>query len=111
TISMPISWHALTVFGLKPGDTIKVAPASFAAIACSRFSTVPAPISMSGWVSRSRRIASAAAAERKVISAAGSPFSASTLPSGIMSSALSMAITGMTFRAFNCSLMLDMSVP
>ena len=63
--------------------------------ACSLVSTVPAPTSMSGTSATMRRMASSAAAVRKVTSAAGRPPFTRALARGTAFSASSMAMTGM----------------
>lgn len=69
----PRLMQCCTTFSLKPGLTMKRAPASSARSTCSQVRTVPAPTSMSGTCFATFSIAFAAEAVRKVISASGRP--------------------------------------
>ena len=72
-IGMLRFWQYCTTFSLKPGLTMKRAPASMARSTCSVVMTVPAPTSMSGTFLAMLRIDSSAFAVRNVISARGRP--------------------------------------
>ena len=93
-IGTPFFSTCSVTFGLNPGLTINVAPASIARSACSVVSTVPAPIIISGKALAILRMDSSAAAVRKVTSAQGSPPAISRSASGSASSALSSTTTG-----------------
>jgi len=90
----PRSRQKETTFGLNPGETMNFAPAPIAFFACSVERTVPAPTTISGIPSARVRIASSAAAVRKVISASGKPPARSAFPREGASAAFSILTTG-----------------
>ena len=81
--SAPSLAEAIDLFrsGSNPGLTMNLTPAVAASI-CSLVRTVPAPTSISGNCSATRRIDSSAASVRNVTSAHGSPPSTSAFASG-----------------------------
>ena len=92
----PFSTHQRTTSSSKPGETMNLAPISTALLHCRSVTTVPAPTSMSGQRSATARMASAAAAVRKVISIMSIPPASMALAAGTASSALSRTTTGTT---------------
>ena len=79
---MPLSIQYYTTLGFNPGLTMNFAPAFTARSTCSVVSTVPAPTSISGYLSVIILMDSSAAAVRKVTSAQGSPPSHSAFARG-----------------------------
>ena len=92
----PLSTHQRTTSSSKPGETMNLAPHSTACLHWSRVMTVPAPTSMSGQLSATALMESAAAAVRKVISMTSMPPESMALAVGTASLASSMTTTGTT---------------
>ena len=90
----PRSWQQATTPSTKHGLTMNFAPAPMARAAWSAESTVPAPTSSSGSSSAMARMASSAAAVRKVTSATGMPPLTRARPSPTALAADSSLITG-----------------
>ncbi len=99
---IPISRAARSVDGLQPGATATALPRPAPSELGARFSTVPAPINVSGSSARIRRIASTARGVRKVSSIAVTPPAASARPSGTASLGSSTVSTAITPVALIC---------
>jgi len=83
-------------FGVPPGESAYLAPASMAALRSFSLNTVPAPTIISGASLATALMALSAAGVRRVISIVRTPLASSTRASGTASAASSMVTTGMT---------------
>mmetsp|Transcript_126313 Transcript_126313/g.252381 ORF Transcript_126313/g.252381 Transcript_126313/m.252381 type:complete len:209 (-) Transcript_126313:25-651(-) len=99
---IPRARHQRTTSGLRPGDTIKRAPASTAFAACAGDRIVPAPRMAPGTPAAIRRSDSSAAAVRKTTSTTGRPPATRASARGTARSASGTATTGIIFAACNC---------
>ena len=105
-IGMDLPMQYSTTFTLKPGETIKRAPASITLLASATVSTVPAPTSMSGKNFTMRSTTCTAVCVRRVTSITGKPFSLSVCASGTALFSSSTMATGRIPRIPICSRML-----